>query len=74
MRRLVKDGLLIPDRELPWLDLEETDTLDTLDAASTRYLVAIGPGVGGRTLTLKNPGLQRKATKPKPFTVEEISH
>jgi hypothetical protein len=28
MRRLVKDGLLIPDRELPWLDLEETDTLD----------------------------------------------
>ena len=70
MRRLVKDGLLIPDQEQPWLDLPDTDTLDALNAASTRYRVAIGPGAGGRTLTLKNPGLQRTDSQPKPFTVD----
>ena len=70
MRRLVKDGLLILDLEQPWLDPGETDTLDTLNAASTRYRVAIGPGAGGRTLTLKNPALQRTDTQPKPFTVD----
>jgi hypothetical protein len=69
-RRLVKDGLLIPDSEQPWLDLEETDVLDTLNAASTRYRVAIGPGADRRTLTLKNPALIRTATLPKPFTVD----
>ena len=67
MRCLVKDGLLIPDQKQPWLDLQDTDTLN---AASTRYRVAIGPGTGGRTLTLKNHGLQRRETQPKPFTVD----
>ena len=38
--------------------------------ASIRYRVAIGPGAGSRTLTLKNPGLQRSDTQPKPFTVD----
>ena len=71
MRRLVKDGLLIQDQEQPWLDLQDTDTLHTLNAASTRYRVAIGPGVGGKTLTLKNPGLQRTDTQPKSFTVDK---
>jgi len=70
MRRLVKDGLLIQDEDQPWLDLQETDTLDTLNAASTRYRVALGPGAGGRTITLKNPGLRRTETQPKPFTVD----
>ena len=70
MRRLVKDGLLIQGQEQPWLDFQKTDTLDTLNAASTRYRVAIGPGAGGRTLTLKNPGLVRSNTQPKPFTVD----
>ena len=70
VRRLVKDGLLIPDQEQPWLDLPDTDTLDALNAASIRYRVAIGPGAGGRTLTLKNPGLQRTGSQPKPFTVD----
>ena len=70
MRRLVEDGLLILDQEQPWLDLPDTDTLDALSAASTRYRVAIGPGSGGRTLTLKDPGLQRAETQPKPFTVD----
>jgi hypothetical protein len=70
MRRLIKDGLLIQDQEQPWLDFEETDIIDTLHAASIRYRVAIGPGAGSRTLTLKNPGLQRTDTQPKPFTVD----
>ena len=70
MRRLVKDGLLIQDQDQPWLDLQETDTLDTLNAASTRYRVSLGAGAGGRTLTLKNPGLQRPNSQPKPFTVD----
>jgi len=70
MRRLVKDGLLVADSEQPWLELAEPDTLDSLSAASTRYRVAIGPGAGSRTLTLKNPGLQRTHTHPKPFTVD----
>jgi hypothetical protein len=70
MRRLVKDGLLMLDQEQPWLDLQEADTLDRLNEASTRYRVALGPGAGGRTLTLKNLGLQRSNTQPKPFTVD----
>ena len=70
MRRLIKDGLLVQDQKQPWLDFEETDIIDTLHAASIRYRVAIGPGAGSRTLTLKNPGLQRTETQPKPFTVD----
>ncbi len=70
MRRLVRDGLLIEDPEQSWLNLAEPDTLDTLNAASTRYRIAIGPGAGSRTLTLKNPDLQRTATTPKPFTID----
>jgi hypothetical protein len=70
MRRLIKDGLLIQDQDQPWLDLQETDTLDTFNAASTRYRVALGPGAAGRTLTLKNPGLQRPNSQPKPFTMD----
>ncbi len=69
MRRLVKDGLLIVDQAQSWLNLQETDTLDALNAASTRYRVAIGPGAGGRTLTLKNHSLQRPNAQAKPFTV-----
>ncbi len=69
-RRLVKDGLLVPDAEHPWLDLEQADVLDALNAASTRYRIALGPGAGGRTLTLRNPALQRPDPAPKPFTVD----
>ena len=68
MRRLIEDGLLIQDHEQPWLDFEETDIFDTLNAASIRYRGAIGPGAGSRTLTLKNPGLQRTEIQPKLFT------
>ncbi|MCP5182861.1 MAG: transposase, partial [Pseudomonadales bacterium] len=55
VRRLSRDGLLVEDPEQPWLDLEPTDTLDHLNAASIRYRIAVGRGAGGRTLTLKNP-------------------
>ena len=68
MRRLTRDGLLIEDPEQPWLDLEPTDTLDHLNAASIRYRIAVGQGAGGRTLTLKNPALVRTDSTPKPFT------
>ena len=68
MRRLTRDGLLIEDPEQPWLDLEPTDMLDHLNAASIRYRVAVGPGAGARTLTLKNPALVRPDSTPKPFT------
>jgi hypothetical protein len=68
VRRLSRDGLLIQDPEQPWLDLEPADAIDALNAASIRYRVAIGPGAGGRTLTLKNPALARADSTPKPFT------
>jgi hypothetical protein len=56
------------DPEQPWLDLEPTDTLDHLNAASIRYRIALGQGAGARTLTLKNPALARADSTPKPFT------
>jgi len=40
--RLTRDGLLIEDPEQPGLELEPTDTLDHLNAASIRYRIAIG--------------------------------
>ena len=66
--RLNRDGLLIEDSEQPWLDLEPSDSLDPLNAASIRYRIAVGQGAGGRTLTLKNPALVRTDSTPKPFT------
>ena len=71
VRRLTRDGLLVQDPEQPWLDLEPTDTLDQLNAASIRYRIAVGPSAGGRTLTLKNPALARSDSTPKPFTANQ---
>jgi len=68
VRRLTRDGLLVEDPEQPWLDLEPSDTLDQLNAASIRYRIAVGQRAGGRTLTLKNPALARTDSTPKPFT------
>ena len=42
--------------------------LDHLNATSIRYRVAVGPGAGARTVTLKNPALVRADSTPKPFT------
>ena len=69
-RRLVADGWLVEDDAHPWLDLEETDALDALRAASIRYRVALGPGAGRRTATLVDPSLARPETV-KPFTVNQ---
>jgi hypothetical protein len=55
VRRLTRDGLLIQDPDQPWLNLEPSDSLDQLNAASIRYRITVGQGAGGRTLTLKNP-------------------
>jgi hypothetical protein len=71
VRRLTRDGLLMEDPEQPWLDLEPSDTLDHLNAASIRYRIAVGQGAGGRTLTLKNPALIRTDSTPKPFTANQ---
>ena len=55
VRILEKEGLLIPDPEQPWLDLDFHEPMDTVSAASIRYRIAIGPHSGSRTLTLHNP-------------------
>lgn len=68
LRRLTRDGLLVEEPEQSWLDFEPDDTLDTLQAASIRYRIAVGPEAGRRTLTLKNPGLEQHNATPKPFT------
>ena len=68
MRRLTRDGRLVEDPEQPWLDLEPSDTLDPLYAASIRYRIAVGQGAGGRTLTLRSPALACTDSIPKPFT------
>ena len=71
LRILLRDGVLTEDPEQPWLDLQDPDTLDQLNAASVRYRIAIGPGAGQRTLTLRDPALVQPAEQsaPKPFTV-----
>ena len=70
-RRLVADGWLVADAEHPWLDMEPTDGIDPLRAASIRYRIALGPQAGGRTLTLVDPALARPAPVAKPFTAEQ---
>jgi len=52
------------------IDLQPTDALDALNAASIRYRIALGPGAGGRNRTLKNPALVRSAHTPKPFKTD----
>lgn len=71
LRVLLRDGALREDPEHPWLDLQDPDTLDQLNAASVRYRIAIGPGAGQRTFTLRNPALAQpnEQSVPKPFNV-----
>ena len=45
VRRLEKEGLLIPDPEQPWLDLGFHELLDSLSAASIR---GVGPPIAHR--------------------------
>jgi Putative transposase len=71
IRRLSRDGLLLEDTDQPQAELglnrETAGTLDQLNAASVRYRIAVGQVAGGRTLTLKSPGLTRTDSTPKPF-------
>ena len=55
VRQLERDGLLIPDPEQPWLDLDFHEPMDAVSAASVRYRIAIGLHSGNRTLTLHDP-------------------
>jgi hypothetical protein len=75
VRRLEKEGLLIPDPEQPWLNLDFHEPIDSLSAASTeasdrRYRIAIGPHSGSRTLTLHDPSFIRTDKPAKALTAD----
>ncbi len=75
VRRLEKEGLLIPDPEQPWLDLDFHEPMDNVSAASTeasdrRYRIAIGPHSGSRTLTLHDPSFIRTDKPAKTLTAD----
>ena len=70
VRRLVREGLLIPDPEQPWLNLDFHEPIDSLSAASIRYRIAIGPHSGDRTLTLRDPSLVRTDKPAKALTAD----
>jgi hypothetical protein len=52
-RTLVRGG---EEPEHPYLDLELNSPLEQLSAAAVRYPFAVGPRVGRKTMTLRNPG------------------
>ena len=75
VRRFEKEGLLIPDPEQPWLDLDCHEPMDNVSAASTetsdrRYRIAIGPHSGSRTLTLHDPSFIRTDKPAKTLTAD----
>ena len=70
VRRLEKEGLLIPDPEQPWLDLGIDEPIDAVIAASIRYRIAMGPQPGSRTLTLHDPSFIRTDTPVKALTAD----
>ena len=70
VRRLEKEGLLIPDPEQPWLDLDFHEPLDSLSAASVRYRIAMGPHSGRLTLTLHDPSFVRTDRPVKALTAD----
>ena len=75
VRRLEKEGLLIPDPEQPWLDLGIDEPIDAVIAASIeasdrRYRIAMGPHSGSRTLTLHDPSLVRTDRPVKALTAD----
>jgi siderophore synthetase component len=75
VRRLEKEGLLIPDPEQPWLDSDFHEPMDAVSAASAeasgrRYRIAIGPHSGSRTLTLHDPLFIRTDKSVKASTAD----
>jgi hypothetical protein len=65
VRRLERDGLLIAEREQPWLDFDFDEPMASVGAASIRYRIAIGLHSGQRTLTLHDPAFVRSDTPAK---------
>jgi len=70
VHRLEKEGLLIPDPEQPWLDLDFHEPMDSVSTASIRYRIAIGPHSGSRTLTLHDPSFIRTDKPIKALTAD----
>jgi len=70
VRRLEREGLLIPHPEQPWLDLGFDEPIDAVSAASIRYRIAIGPHSGNRTLTLHDPSFIRTDRPAKSLTAD----
>jgi len=70
VRRLEREGLLIPDPEQPWLNLDFHEPLDSLSAASVRYRIAMGPHSGSRTLALHDPSFIRTDKPQKALTTD----
>ena len=67
VRRLTREGLLVEDPEQPWLDLEPTDMLDQLNAASVRYRIAAGQGAGQQ-----NPHPQEPSPGPNRLDAQAV--
>lgn len=55
IRKLERSGHLVADPQQPWLNLDDHEPLDSINAASIRYRIAMGPHSGNRTLTINNP-------------------
>ena len=70
-RTLVRAGALIEDVGETYLNVDAGGALEQLNAASVRYLIAVGPQAGRRTLTLQTLGPDtRDPNHSKPFTAE----
>lgn len=69
LRGLERDGLLVRDPEQPWLDLESSNALDALGAASIQYPIAVGPQAGRKVLALTLAAPAATSSVPKPFMV-----
>jgi hypothetical protein len=70
VRSLEREGLLIPDPEQSWLDLDSREPMDNVSAASIRCRIAIGPHSGSRTLTLHDPSFIRTDIAVKALTAD----
>lgn len=55
VRKLERSGRLAADPQQPWLNFDDPEPLDSINAASIRYRIAMGPHSGNRTLTINNP-------------------
>ena len=63
-RLLDRQGLLGPDPDHDFLDLESGEAFDRLVGASIHYRIAIGPNAGRKALTLRSPKPLRPSCSP----------